>query len=283
MDTPGTGAEECRLKTGELPSFCFWLSVFVLRFLLCQSLLLSFPPLRSLILIPPTSTNPSAGVSSTSGARQFMAWDILDEKRHRRSQSCYICNTLFFLFHLTLNKLGPFHERGFAVSDTWSLFEKHELRGPHSQAFHLVQRKYEPFLPHNLSPVIFRSLTNLLLDSVAVGERWSEYLSRCEREAEVAFSWLWAQRRGLVFPAVSDCSRPAECKHDLMRGAALDTADTAQAISAHEVWGLAWPNVPLFCFSLPSNSHPLSQAPYSLPSAVWNWYFTTPSVCHKCS
>ncbi len=76
-------------------------------------------------------------------------------------------------------------------------------------------------------------------------------LPRCEGEAEVAFSWLWAQRRGLVFPAVSDCSRPAECKHALMCGVAMDTADTAQAISAHEVWGLAWPIVPLFCFSLP--------------------------------
>lgn len=102
-----------------------------------------------------------------------------------------------------------------------------------------------------LSSSVHVSLTNLFLDSVAVGERLSEYLSNCKGEAEVAFSWLWAQRKGLVFPAVSDCSRPAECKHALMCGAVLDTADTAQAVSAHEVWGLAWPIVPLFWFSLP--------------------------------
>lgn len=90
-----------------------------------------------------------------------------------------------------------------------------------------------------LSSSVHVSLTNLFLDSVAVGERLSEYLSHCKGEAEVAFSWLWAQRKGLVFPAVSDCSRPAECKHALMCGAVLDTVDTTQAVSAHEVWGLA--------------------------------------------
>lgn len=68
-----------------------------------------------------------------------------------------------------------------------------------------------------------------------MGERPSEYASRCDREGEVAFSWPPAQRRGLVFPPVSDCSRAVECKHALMCGAALDTVDTAQAISAHEV------------------------------------------------
>lgn len=113
------------------------------------------------------------------------------------------------------------------------------------------------------------SLTNLLLDQAAVGERRSESLSRCVREAEVAFSWLRAQRRGLVFPAVSDCSRPVECKHALMCGAALDTADTAQAhLRPMRFEVLAWPIVPLFLFFSPPppllfNSHPLSQAPYS--------------------
>lgn len=130
------------------------------------------------------------------------------------------------------------------------------------------------------SPFSFSS-ASLFLDCAAVGEGQSEYLLLCKKQAEVAFSWLRAQRKRLVFPAVSDCSRPAECKHALMCGAALDAADAAQAISAHEVWGLAWPSVPLFSFSLLLNSHPLSQAPYSPPRAAWNWYFTTPSACHK--
>lgn len=125
------------------------------------------------------------------------------------------------------------------MSDT-SSSEKRRLQRIHvREAFHLVPRKYEPFFPAPQFvschlPFSFPS-TNLLLDSAAVGERRSKYLPRCEREAQVAFSWPRAQRRGLVFPAVSDCSRPAECKHAVMCGAALETVDTARAIPAHEV------------------------------------------------
>lgn len=103
----GIRTEECRLKTGELPSFCFSLSVFVLRSLLCLSLLLSFP----LVLIPPTSSNPCAGVSSSGGARQFTAWDMPDVNLHRRVGSqCATYTSFFFntwccfLFHLILNR-----------------------------------------------------------------------------------------------------------------------------------------------------------------------------------
>lgn len=78
----------------------------------------------------------------------------------------------------------------------------------------------------------------------------------------MAFSWPPAQRRGLVFPPVSDCSRAVECKHALMCGAALDTVDTAQAISAHEVWGLTVLIVPLYCFSL-TETPPISHARFS--------------------
>lgn len=114
------------------------------------------------------------------------------------------------------------------------------------------------FPPHNLSPfhLLFSSpLTNLLLDSAAVGGRRPEYLPRCERAGEVAFSWPRAQRRGLVFPAVSDCSGPAECKHALMCGAALDSADAAQAISAHELRPDR--SAPFVLLSTPLISHPL--------------------------
>lgn len=90
-----------------------------------------------------------------------------------------------------------------------------------------------------LSSSLHISSTNLLLDSVAAGGRSSECHSRCRGGAEVAFSWLWAQRKGFVFPAVSDCSRPAESKHPFMCGAVLNTVDTAQAALAYEVWCLA--------------------------------------------
>lgn len=91
-------------------------------------------------------------------------------------------------------------------------------------------------------------LTSMLLDSAAVGEGRSEYLPLSKKAAEVAFSWLWAQRKGLVFLAVCDCSRSTECKQTLMCGAALDTADTAQGITAHEIWGFGLTDCPLVLF-----------------------------------
>lgn len=87
----------------------------------------------------------------------------------------------------------------------------------------------QPVSLSSSSPFSFSS-ASLFLDRAAVGEGRSEYLRLCKKQAEVAFSWLRAQRKRLVFPAVSDCSGPAECKHALMCG-----ADAARAISAHEV------------------------------------------------
>lgn len=61
-DTYCSATEECRFKTGELPSFCFSLSVFVLLSLLCHSVALLLSPSN-----PPTSpSNPSAGGNCTS-------------------------------------------------------------------------------------------------------------------------------------------------------------------------------------------------------------------------
>lgn len=179
-----------------------------------------------------------------------------DENHHSRvgSQIYYTC-TIFFL---KLNSLGLLHERGFACQTLRLCLRKTSFSIPRSHAFGLA-KIWTFFHPTICLLFIFCWVSNLLLDSAAVGGRRSEYLSRCEREGEVAFSWPRAQRRGLVFPAVSDCSGPAECKHALMCGAALDTEDTAQTISAHELR----PDRLSLCSAFPSLKFPpTSQAPF---------------------
>lgn len=186
---------------------------------------------------------------------------------------------LFLLFHPTLNNLGLLRERGFACQtlDLCLRNTSWEIHVP--KPFIWFRENMNLFPPHNLSPVIFRSVS---LNQPVVGfcgcVRETVWISLSLREGgRSGFSWPWAQRRGLVFPAVSDCSRQAECKHTLMCGAALDTADTAQAISTGPQ-GLRFgpTDCPFVLFFTPLNSHPLS-----LLQAVWNWYFSSYSVCHK--
>lgn len=109
------------------------------------------------------------------------------------------------------------------------------------------------------SPFSFSS-ASLFLDCAAVGEGRSEYLLLCKKQAEVAFSWLRAQRKRLVFPAVSDCSRPAECKHALMCGAALCSGRCAGHLGP---WGLRFglTECPFVLFLTPPKFPPTFTSP----------------------
>lgn len=86
------------------------------------------------------------------------------------------------------------------------------------------------------------------------------------------FFWLQAQRRWFVFPWVSDCSRPAECKHAVTYGESLDTVDPLQAISCP--WGLRFDSSVLH---LCSGFHPLnSPTPPNCHCEIFYLLF-----CHK--